>query len=69
MSKKTAIEGSVKVLVGKGSLLIGGKRIKKGERVSALEVNALPDKLKVLFADEAKEVKSLKSEAKEEETE
>lgn len=58
-AKAAAIGSRMKVLVGKASLLIGKKRIKKGDRLSAEEVAALPDKLKVLFADEAKRVSSL----------
>jgi hypothetical protein len=58
-----------KVLVGKASLLIGKKRIMKGDRVLAEEVNALPNKLKVLFADETKAAESLKPDKKKEEDE
>jgi hypothetical protein len=67
MAKKES--SGLKVLVGKASFLIGKNRIKKGDRISAEDFNALPDNRKTLFADEVKAVKSLKPEATEEEIE
>jgi hypothetical protein len=61
-AKAAAKASGMKVLVGKASLLIGKKRIVKGDRISAEEVAALPDDLKVLFADEARKVATLQAE-------
>ena len=65
MAKKVSIE--YKVLVGKGSIMIGKDRIKKGDRVSSKEVETLPDKLKVHFADEAKPVKAISQDVEQDE--
>ena len=57
-SKNEKPTGDYKVLTGKASILAGKKRIKKGDRLSSEEVDALPDNVKIHFVDDVTNVKT-----------